>query len=73
MNRIIGIYKAKIFEYENGDIKIVYECDRDNNNECRKRNCNKDYCTHTFNKRFAKNEIKRSTCPSIELELHPSR
>ena len=64
MNRIIGIYKAEIYEYENGDIRIAYECD--------KSNCKEEYCTHTLNKRFAKNKMKRSNCPPIELELHPS-
>lgn len=71
MNRIIGIYKAKIYEYENGDIRIAYECDKDNNIECYKRNCKQEYCTHTLNKSFAKNEIQ-NTCPPIELGLHPS-
>ena len=28
MNRIVGIYKAEIYEYENGDIRIAYECDK---------------------------------------------
>ena len=56
MNRIIGIYKAEIYEYENGDIRIAYECDKDNNYECSKSNCKEEYCTHTLNKRFAKNK-----------------
>ena len=59
MNRIVGIYKAEIYEYENGDIKIAYECDKDNNYECNKRNCKKDCCTHTFDKRFAKSEMRK--------------
>ena len=70
MNRIIGIYKAEIYEYENGDIRIAYECDKDNNIECYKRNCKQEYCTHTLNKRFAKNEMQ-STCPPIVPELRP--
>lgn len=72
MNRIIGIYKAEIYEYENGDIRIAYECDKDNNYKCSKSNCKEEYCTHTLNKRFAKNKMKRSACPPIELGSHPS-
>nr|DAE03809.1 MAG TPA: hypothetical protein [Myoviridae sp. ct2Pw37] len=59
MNRIVGVYKAEIYEYENGDIKIAYECDKDNNCKCNKRNCKKDCCTHTFDKRFAKSEMRK--------------
>lgn len=71
MNKVVGIYKAKIYEYENGDIRIAYECDKDNNYECNKRNCKQELCTHTLKKKFAKNEVE-STCPPIELGLHPS-
>lgn len=67
MNRIIGIYEAEIYEHENGDIRIAYKRDKDNNKECGKRNCGQDCCTHTFNKRFAINKIRRNTCPPIEL------
>lgn len=72
MNRVVGMYKAEIYEYENGDIKIAYECDKDNNYKCNKRNCGQECCTHTFDKKFANNRIKKSTCPPIKLKLHAS-
>lgn len=72
MNKIVGIYKAEIYEYENGDIRIAYECDKDKNTECYKRNCKQEECTHTFKKRFAKNKIEKNTCPPIVPRLHPS-
>lgn len=72
MNRVVGIYKAEIYEYENGDIKILYECNRSNNYKCNKRNCKEEYCTHTSNKEFANNQLEGSTCPPIKLGLHPS-
>lgn len=51
-----AIYKAEIFEYESGRIDIVYECDKENNNECSKESCMKyNYCNHTLNKKYAKN------------------
>lgn len=57
MDNIKAIYKATIYEYESGKIDIAYECDKDNNIECNKRNCGADYCTHTLNKKYAKNFI----------------
>ena len=50
-----AIYKAEIFEYESGEIDIVYECDKKNNKECNKKSCYKDCCSHTLNKKYIKN------------------
>lgn len=58
MDKIKAVYKADIYEYENGKIDILYECDKEKNKECNKINCNKDYCTHTLNKKYAKNFYK---------------
>lgn len=55
MNRIKSIYKAIIYEHENGKIDISYECDCNRNDECSKKNCSKECCTHTFDKKYAKN------------------
>lgn len=57
INNIKAIYKADIVEYEDGKIDILYECDIKNNKECNKTNCSKDFCTHTLNKKYAKNFI----------------
>lgn len=57
-DKLKAIYKAEIFEYENGTIDILYECDQDNNKECQKECCTKyNYCKHTLNKKYAKNFI----------------
>ena len=57
INNVKAIYKADILEYEDGKIDILYECDIKNNNECNKRNCSKDCCIHTLDKKYAKNFI----------------
>lgn len=57
INNVKAIYKADILEYEDGKIDILYECDIKNNKECNKRNCSKDCCTHTLNKKYAKNFV----------------
>lgn len=46
--------KDKVFEYENGKTEILYKCDKDNNKEYNKINCDKKYCTNTLNKKYAK-------------------
>ena len=52
-DKLKAIYKAEIFEYENGTIDILYECDQDNNKECQKECCTKcNYCKHTLNKKI---------------------
>jgi hypothetical protein len=53
-DKVKAIYKATIFEYENGKTEVLYKCDKDNNKECLKVNCNKEYCTNTLNKKYAK-------------------
>ena len=57
INNVKAIYKADILEYEDGKVDILYECDIKNNKECNKRNCCKNYCKHTLNKKYAKNFI----------------
>lgn len=52
---IKAIYKAKIIEYENGKIDVLYECDANKNKECNKRYCMTDCCTHVLDKQYAKN------------------
>ena len=42
-DKVKAIYKATIFEYENGKTEVLYKCDKDNNKECLKVNCNKEY------------------------------
>lgn len=54
VENIKHIYKATIYEYESGRQEIAYECNKDNNKECNKRNCSKEYCNHTLNKKYAK-------------------
>lgn len=55
MDNIKAIYKATIYEYESGKTDILYECDIEKNKDCNKRNCHKEYCTHTLDKKYAKN------------------
>lgn len=57
-DKLKAIYKAEIFEYESGRIDTLYECDKENNDECDKESCtNYHYCNHTSNKKYAKNYI----------------
>ncbi len=57
-DKLKAIYKAQVFEYESGRIDTMYECDKDNNDECDKKSCtNYHYCNHTSNKKYAKNYI----------------
>lgn len=57
-DKLKAIYKAEIFEYKSGRIDTMYECDKDNNDECDKKSCtNYHYCNHTSNKKYAKNYI----------------
>lgn len=60
MNRVVGIYKAEI-----------YECNR-HVPYCNKRNCSKEYCSNISDKTYAKDYIEESTCPPIELKLYQS-
>lgn len=54
-----AIYKVIIFEYDNGKIDVLYECDKEHNKECSKESCIMyNYCNHTNNKNYAKNYIK---------------
>lgn len=57
IDKLVAIYKADMLEYESGKIDILYECNKDNNKECNKRSCSKECCTHTLNKKYAKNYI----------------
>ncbi len=60
-NKVKAIYKAEVFKYENGKTDILYECDKENNKECSKESCTRyNYCTHTLNKKYAKNFIKEN-------------
>ncbi len=60
-DKLKAIYKAEIFEYENGRTDIAYECDKENNKACSKECCTiYNYCTHTLNKKYAKNFIKEN-------------
>ena len=57
-DKLKAIYIAEIFEYESGRIDTMYECDKENNNECNRESCtNCHYCNHTVNIKYAKNYI----------------
>lgn len=58
-DEIIAIYKADIFEYRSGRTEISYVCDKDRNKECAKNCCTDDCCTHTLDKKYAKNFIEK--------------
>lgn len=59
-DKLKAIYKADIYEYESGRIDTLYECDKENNDECSKLSCKKyNYCKHTLNKKYAKNFINK--------------
>lgn len=36
---------------DNDELKIILECDKDNNEECNNKNCN-EYCNHTTNSKY---------------------
>lgn len=50
-----AIYHAEIYESNDGTMEILYDCDKDRCKECDKKNCYTEYCTHTLNKKYAKN------------------
>lgn len=57
-DKLKAIYKAEIFEYESGRIDTLYECDKENNDECSKESCTSyNQCNHTSNIKYAKNYI----------------
>ena len=57
-DEVKAIYKAEIFEYESGRTDILYECDKENNDECSKESCTSyNQCNHTSNIKYAKNYI----------------
>ena len=58
---IKAIYHAEIYETNDGTIEILYECDKDRCTECDKKNCYKEYCTHTLNKKYAKNYYNKES------------
>jgi hypothetical protein len=43
------------------NINILYECDKDRCIECNKKNCIPEYCTHTLNKKYAKNYYNKES------------
>lgn len=56
-----AIYHAEIYETNDGDIDILYECNKDRCIECNKKNCIPEYCTHTLNKKYAKNYYNKES------------
>ena len=70
MNNIKEIYKATIYEYESGKTDILYECDIEKNKECNKRNCDKEYCIHTLDKKYAKNYKNKTTELDTERKIY---
>ena len=59
--KLKAIYRANIFEYDNGDIETAYICDNEKNKECTKESCTQyNDCKYTFNKKYAKNFINRN-------------
>lgn len=56
-----AIYHAEIYETNDGTIDILYECDKDRCTECNKKNCIIEYCTHTLNKKYAKNYYNKKS------------
>lgn len=59
--KLKAIYRANVFEYDNGDIETAYICDKEKNKECTKENCTQyNDCKYTLNKKYAKNFINRN-------------
>ena len=58
--KLKAVYKADVFEYDNGDIETAYICDTEKNKECTKEGCTQYYdCEYTFNRKYAKNFINK--------------
>lgn len=53
--KLIGIYEAKVFKYNDGRKEIQYICDKEKNEECTKKNCGNAYCRYTADEKYAKN------------------
>lgn len=59
--KLKAIYKAEVFEYDNGDIETAYICDKEKNKECTKESCTQyNDCKYTLNKKYAKNFINKN-------------
>ena len=59
--KLKAIYRANVFEYDNGDIETAYICDKEKNKEYTKESCTQyNDCKYTFNKKYAKNFINRN-------------
>ncbi len=67
IDKLIAIYKADIFEYGSGRTEISYVCDKDRNKECSKSCCTDDFCTHTLDKKYAKNFIESWETPPVKI------
>lgn len=51
---------------DNDELKIIFECDKDNNEECNKKNCN-EYCNHTTNSKYMKARQRNKKLTDKEL------
>lgn len=51
---------------DNDELKIVFECDKNNNEECNKKNCN-EYCNHTTNSKYMKARQRNKKLTDKEL------
>lgn len=69
---MIKEYEAKIIE-EDGILKdILYKCDKARNNECNKKNCGRDFCNYTKDKRYAIDLAKEKDKTVIETKIYSS-
>lgn len=59
-------YEAIILEEDGIVTDILYKCDKDRNNECKKTNCDKDFCNHTLNKKYAIDYAEKKDIQVIE-------
>lgn len=69
---MIKEYEAKIIE-EDGVLKdILYKCDKSKNIECNKRNCGREFCNYTRDKKYAIDFAKEKDVMVTETKIYVS-
>lgn len=52
----------------NDDLKLIFECDKEKNKQCNKKNCN-TYCNHTTDAKYIKAKARQRTKDITDEEI----
>lgn len=53
---------------EDNDLKLLFDCDKEKNKQCNKKNCN-EYCNHTTDSRYMKSKARQHNKRITDKEL----